>query len=70
MLGTNDCKIDKTQFRHDGMDKLVRLVIGMLPAWTKILLVAPPPLGPAAPQRDQAMTSTSLAVSAWRWRRK
>ena len=54
MLGTNDCKIDKTRSAEDvgaGMDKLVRLVIGMLPAWTKILLVAPPPLGPAAPQR-------------------
>ena len=48
MLGTNDCKIDKTRSAEEvgaGMDKLVRLVIGMLPAWTKILLVAPPPLG-------------------------
>ena len=47
MLGTNDCKIDKTRSAEEvgaGMDKLVRLVIGMLPAWTKILLVAPPPL--------------------------
>ena len=56
MLGTNDCKIDKTRSAEDvgaGMDQLVRLVIGMLPAWTKILLVAPPPLGPSAPQREQ-----------------
>ena len=54
MLGTNDCKADKTRSAEEvgiGMDKLIRLVIGMLPAWTKILLVAPPPLGPAAPQR-------------------
>ena len=66
MLGTNDCKIDKTRSAEDvgaGMDKLVRLVIGMLPAWTKILLVAPPPLGPAAPQRDPEYDAQSLAVS-------
>ena len=66
MLGTNDCKIDKTRSAEDvgaGMDKLVRLVIGMLPAWTKILLVAPPPLGPSAPQRDPEYDAQSLAVS-------
>lgn len=66
MLGTNDCKIDKSRSAEDvgaGMDKLVRLVIGMLPAWTKILLVAPPPLGPAAPQRDPEYDAQSLAVS-------
>ena len=66
MLGTNDCKIDKTRSAEDvgaGMDKLVRLVIGMLPAWTKILLVAPPPLGPAAPQRDPEYDAQSLTVS-------
>ena len=66
MLGTNDCKIDKSRSAEDvgtGMDKLVRLVIGMLPAWTKILLVAPPPLGPSAPQRDPEYDAQSLAVS-------
>ena len=66
MLGTNDCKIDKTRSAEDvgaGMDKLVRLVIGMLPAWTKILLVPPPPLGPSAPQRDPEYDAQSLAVS-------
>lgn len=66
MLGTNDCKIDKTRSAEEvgaGMDKLVRLVIGMLPAWTKILLVAPPPLGPAAPQRDPEYDAQSLSVS-------
>ena len=66
MLGTNDCKIDKTRSAEDvgaGMDQLVRLVIGMLPAWTKILLVAPPPLGPSAPQRDPEYDAQSLAVS-------
>ena len=66
MLGTNDCKIDKSRSAEDvgaGMDKLVRLVIGMLPAWTKILLVAPPPLGPAAPQRDPEYDAQSLAVA-------
>ena len=55
MLGTNDCKADKTRSAEEvgiGMDKLIRLVIGMLPAWTKILLVCPPPLGASAPQRD------------------
>ena len=35
----------------------------ILPAWTKILLVAPPPLGPAAPQRDPEYDAQSLAVS-------
>ena len=66
MLGTNDCKIDKSRSAEDvgaGMDQLVRLVIGMLPAWTKILLVAPPPLGPSAPQRDPEYDAQSLAVS-------
>ena len=66
MLGTNDCKADKTRSVEEvgiGMDKLVRLVIGMLPAWTKILLVAPPPLGPAAPQRDPEYDAQSLTVS-------
>lgn len=70
MLGTNDCKIEKSRSAEDvgaGMDKLVRLVIGMLPAWTKILLVAPPPLGLAAPQRDRSMTrSRSPSHRAWR----
>ena len=35
------CKADKTRSAEEvgiGMDKLIRLVIGMLPAWTKILL--------------------------------
>lgn len=52
MLGTNDCKIDKTRSAEDvgaGMDKLVRLVIGRLPAWTKIL-----PCGPAAARPGRA----------------
>ena len=47
MLGTNDCKIDKTRSAEDvgaGMDKLVRL-------------------GPAAPQRDPEYDAQSLAVS-------
>ena len=60
MLGTNDCKIEKSRSAEDvgaGMD------IGMLPAWTKILLVAPPPLGPAAPQRDPEYDAQSLSVS-------
>lgn len=66
MLGTNDCKADKTRSAEEvgiGMDKLVRLVIGMLPAWTKILLVCPPPLGASAPQRDPEYDAQSLTVS-------
>ena len=66
LLVTNDCKIEKSRSAEDvgaGMDKLVRLVIGMLPAWTKILLVAPPPLGPAAPQRDPEYDAKALTVS-------
>ena len=66
MLGTNDCKADKTRSAEEvgiGMDKLIRLVIGMLPAWTKILLVCPPPLGASAPQRDPEYDAQSLAVS-------
>ena len=66
MLGTNDCKADKTRSAEEvgiGMDKLIRLVIGMLPAWTKILLVAPPPLGASAPQRDPEYDAQSLSVS-------
>lgn len=69
MLGTNDCKADKTRSAEEvgiGMDKLIRLVIGMLPAWTKILLVCPPPLGASAPQRDRSMTrSRSPCRMAW-----
>lgn len=59
MLGTNDCKIEKSRSAEDvgaGMDKLVRLVIGMLPAWTKILLVAPPPLGRPRRSATRSMT--------------
>ena len=66
MLGTNDCKADKTRSAEEvgiGMDKLIRLVIGMLPAWTKILLVCPPPLGASAPQRDPEYDAQSLTVS-------
>lgn len=66
MLGTNDCKADKTRSAEEvgiGMDKLIRLVIGMLPAWTKILLVCPPPLGASAPQRDPEYDTQSLTVS-------
>ena len=53
MLGTNDCKADKTRSAEEvgiGMDKLIRLVIGMLP-------------GASAPQRDPEYDAQSLTVS-------
>lgn len=66
MLGTNDCKTEKTRSSEDaaaGMDRLVLLTIGMLPMYTKLVLVTPPPLRAPVLERDPDFDAQSIAVS-------
>lgn len=67
MLGTNDCKAEKTRSAQEaaaGMERLVRLAVGMLPMYTRLILVCPPPLRQPVTQRDPDFDAQSIAVSA------
>lgn len=66
MLGTNDCKAEKTRSSEEaaaGMDQLVLLTVGMLPMYTKLVLITPPPLHEPVTQRDPDFDPQSIAVS-------
>lgn len=66
MLGTNDCKAEKTRSSEEaasGLDQLVRLSVGMLPMYTKLVIVTPPPLRPPVLSRDPDFDAQSIAVS-------
>lgn len=66
MLGTNDCKAEKTRSSEEaaaGLDRLVLLTIGMLPMYTKLVLVTPPPIHAPVLERDPDFDAQSIAVS-------
>lgn len=66
MLGTNDCKAEKTRSAEEaaaGLDRLVRLATGMLPMYTKLVVVTPPPIHAPVLERDPDFDAQSIAVS-------
>lgn len=66
MLGTNDCKAEKTRSAEEaaaGMEQLVQLTIGMLPMYTRLVIVTPPPLHAPVLERDPDFDAQSVTVS-------
>lgn len=66
MLGTNDCKTEKTRSAGEaaaGMEQLVRLAVGMLPMYTKLVLITPPPIHAPVTERDPDFDAQSVTVS-------
>ena len=66
MLGTNDCKTEKTRSVGEaaaGMEQLVRLAVGMLPLYTKLVLITPPPIHAPVTERDPDFDAQSVTVS-------
>ena len=66
MLGTNDCKAEKTRSSAEaasGMEQLVRLAAGMLPMYTKLVVITPPAMHAPVLERDPDFDAQSIAVS-------
>lgn len=66
MLGTNDCKAEKTRSAGEaaaGLEQLVQLTIGMLPMYTKLVIVTPPPIHAPVTERDPDFDAQSVTVS-------
>lgn len=66
MLGTNDCKTEKTRSAEEaaaGMDRLVLLTLGMLPMYTRLVIVTPPPIHAPVLERDPDFDALAITVS-------
>ena len=66
LLGTNDCKTEKTRTAEEaaaGMERLLDVCRKQLPPETRLVLITPPPLHAPVLERDPDFDARSVAVS-------